>query len=175
MAEIAGDVGGLNGIRFQLGQAKDPLNGVVNYIDGVVAHLVSDTGWNGDVATQFTGAWEQDAAAVSVLASNVGSACAALGTLSAALSAAQGQCDGAARTAAAAGSPSTPPVIRCRGKAVRGRADPGTPTSPRSPPRRPRPSRPARTPRRTCPRCWPSSTRREPGPAGIAEGSSKRP
>ena len=103
MAEIAGDIGGLNGIRFQLGQAKGPLDDVVNAIDGVVTHLVGDTGWNGDAAQMFTGAWEQDAAATSVLASNVASACATLATLSGALAEAQNQCDDAARPAAAAG------------------------------------------------------------------------
>ncbi|QMU75735.1 hypothetical protein GXW83_08270 [Streptacidiphilus sp. PB12-B1b] len=113
MTQIAGDIGGLNGIRFQLGQAKGPLDDVVNAVDGVVAHLVSDTGWNGDAATLFTGAWEQDAAATSILASNVASACAALATLTGALTEAQNHCDNAARVAAAAGvrfDPSGDPV-----------------------------------------------------------------
>ena len=103
MTEIAGDIGGLNGIVFQMNQATSPLNDVVNALDGVVSRLVGDTGWNGDAAKLFTGVWEQDAAAVSILASNVGSACAAITTLVAALTSAQGECDAAARAAATAG------------------------------------------------------------------------
>jgi uncharacterized protein YukE len=101
--KIGGDLPGMREIAYQFKLAVAPLNAAAQSLQSTVSRLVGDAGWNGDAATAFKGAWDEDAVAMTVLANALGSTSGALDTLVSTLTTLQGQLDDAQDSAQKAG------------------------------------------------------------------------
>jgi uncharacterized protein YukE len=102
---IGGDVEGLRAVAQSLTSVAGEVSDTGEYLSKRVGQLVTDAGWTGSAAEEFTGAWEQDAAAVVELSDCTTIVGRCLADLANALSFAQRQLDHAVTAAAAAGMP----------------------------------------------------------------------
>jgi hypothetical protein len=100
---IKGDVSGLYGIGFDLGGAVQPMQGMVTALNNTVEATVSDTGWRGDAADSFRGAWERDSTVIGVVAKAASEAEGAINELATSLRSAINALSDAKDTAVAKG------------------------------------------------------------------------
>ncbi|MEV3856500.1 hypothetical protein AB0J38_19510 [Streptomyces sp. NPDC050095] len=78
---VGGDIGGLRTMADTYKGAKKPLEEAVRPVSTAVETLVGDTGWTGEAAESFRGAWSEDALTAGAFATLVSSAGTILDTL----------------------------------------------------------------------------------------------
>jgi len=102
---VGGDIGGLRAMGLAYTGAKEELEAVIKPLDGVVDHLVSDTGWKGDAAKEFRAKWTEDALTAGAFAELCHATGGVLTTLAHQLSEAEGALQNAEDIAVRAGAP----------------------------------------------------------------------